>query len=55
MLNEVHRLGSTLVLLTRPSLQASALLQYLKSTLDISGKVQNIHRIIEDAYQRCLL
>ncbi|MGU3412149.1 biofilm master transcriptional regulator CsgD [Enterobacteriaceae bacterium C23F] len=55
MLNEVHSLGSTLVLVTRPSLQASALLQYLKSTLDISGKVQNIHRIIEETVPDSIL
>lgn len=48
MLNEVHSLCSTLVLITKPSLQASALLQYLKSSLDISGKIQNINRTNEE-------
>lgn len=48
MLSEVHSLDSTLLLITKPSLQASALLQHLKSRLDISGKIHNIHRITEE-------
>lgn len=50
MLNEVHRLSSTLVLITKPSLQASALVQYLKSSLNVSVKTQNIQRITDEMF-----
>lgn len=38
MFNEVHSIhGHTLLLITKPSLQATALLQHLKQSLAITG------------------
>ncbi len=49
MFNEVHTLNShTLLLITKPSLQASALLQHLKSSLAINGKLHNIQRSLDE-------
>ncbi|EDC8232305.1 transcriptional regulator CsgD, partial [Salmonella enterica subsp. enterica serovar Enteritidis] len=43
MFNEVHSShGHTLLLITKPSLQATALLQHLKQSLAITGKLHNI-------------
>lgn len=40
MFNEVHSShGHTLLLITKPSLQATALLQHLKQSLAITGKL----------------
>ena len=49
MFNEVHTLhGHTLLLITKPSLQASALLQHLKSSLSVNGKLHNIQRSLDE-------
>ncbi|QLA66937.1 transcriptional regulator CsgD [Enterobacter pasteurii] len=49
MFNEVHSLpGHTLLLITKPSLQATALLQHLKQCLSLSGKLHNIQRSFDD-------
>lgn len=49
MFNEVHTFnGHTLLLITKPSLQATALLQHLKSSLAVNGKLHNIQRPLED-------
>lgn len=49
MFNEVHSShGHTLLLITKPSLQATALLQHLKQSLAITGKLHNIQRSLED-------
>ncbi|EHG7580356.1 transcriptional regulator CsgD [Citrobacter sedlakii] len=49
MFNEVHSIHSpTLLLITKPSLQATALLQHLKQSLAINGKLHNIQRSLED-------
>ncbi|WP_039058033.1 biofilm master transcriptional regulator CsgD [Enterobacter sp. Bisph1] len=39
---------SMLLLITKPSLQATALLQHLKFTLALPGKLQNIQRPLDD-------
>jgi LuxR family transcriptional regulator of csgAB operon len=45
MFNEVHSIhGHTLLLITKPSLQATALLQHLKQSLALTGKLHNIQR-----------
>lgn len=45
MFNEVHSIhGHTLLLITKPSLQATALLQ----PLAITGKLHNIQRSLDD-------
>lgn len=49
MFNEVHSLqGHTLLLITKPSLQATALLQHLKQSLCLNGKLHNIQRSFDD-------
>jgi hypothetical protein len=49
MYNEVHSLhGHTLLLITKPSLQATALLQHLKQSLSLNGKLHNIQRSFDD-------
>ena len=49
MFNEVHSLhGHTLLLITKPSLQATALLQHLKQSLSLNGKLHNIQRSLDD-------
>ena len=49
MLNEVHSIhGHTLLLITKPSLQATALLQHLKQALSLSTKLHNIQRSLDD-------
>ena len=49
MFNEVHSLpGHTLLLITKPSLQATALLQHLKQCLSLNGKLHNIQRSFDD-------
>ena len=49
MFNEVHSIhGHTLLLITKPSLQATALLQHLKQSLAITGKLHNIQRSLDD-------
>ncbi len=49
MYNEVHSLhGHTLLLITKPSLQATALLQHLKQSLSLNGILHNIQRSFDD-------
>ncbi len=49
MFNEVHSLhGQSLLLVTKPSLQATALLQHLKHSLTLSGKLHSIQRSFDD-------
>jgi LuxR family transcriptional regulator of csgAB operon len=49
MFNEVHSIhGHTLLLITKPSLQATALLQHLKQSLSLNGKLHNIQRSLDD-------
>lgn len=49
MLTEFHALhGQSLLLITKPSLQASALLQNFKAALNLDGKIHNIQRSLED-------
>lgn len=49
MLNEVHSIHDhTLLLITKPSLQATALLQHLKQALSLSTKLHNIQRSLDD-------
>lgn len=52
MFNEVHSIhGHTLLLITKSSLQATALLQHLKQSLAITGKLHNIQRSLDDIEQ----
>ncbi len=56
MFNEVHSShGHTLLLITKPSLQATALLQHLKQSLAITGKLHNIQRSLEDISAGCIV
>ncbi|HEY3985783.1 biofilm master transcriptional regulator CsgD [Cedecea sp.] len=56
MYNEVHALqGPTLLLITKPSLQASALLQHLRASLEINGRVHNIQRPLDDFSSNVLI
>ncbi len=56
MFNEVHSShGHTLLLITKPSLQATALLQHLKQSLAITGKLHNIQRSLEDISSGCIV
>lgn len=49
MFNDVLSLpGQTLLLITKPSLQATALLQHLKSSLMLNGKLHNIQRSLDE-------
>ncbi|KNC88549.1 biofilm master transcriptional regulator CsgD [Trabulsiella odontotermitis] len=49
MFNEVHSIhGHTLLLITKPSLQATALLQHLKHSLVLTTKLHNIQRTLDD-------
>jgi len=49
MFNEVQSFhGQTLLLVTKPSLQATALLQHLKQSLTLSGKLHSIQRSFDD-------
>jgi len=49
MYNEVHSIHShTLLLITKPSLQATALLQHFKQSLAVAGKLHNIQRSLDD-------
>ncbi|MCZ8555276.1 transcriptional regulator CsgD, partial [Escherichia albertii] len=56
MFNEVHSIhGHTLLLITKPSLQATALLQHLKQSLAIAGKLHNIQRSLDDISSGCII
>lgn len=57
MFNEVHSShGHTLLLITKPSSrQATALLQHLKQSLAITGKLHNIQRSLEDISAGCIV
>lgn len=56
MYSEVQIMHSqTLFLLTKPSLQATALLQHLKSSLGITGKLHNIQRSVDDIAANSLI
>lgn len=56
MFNEVHSShGHTLLLITKPSLQATALLQHLKQSLTLTGKLHNIQRTLEDIPAGCIV
>ncbi len=56
MFNEVHSIhGHTLLLITKPSLQATALLQHLKQSLAITGKLHNIQRSLDDISSGCII
>ncbi|TCC02051.1 transcriptional regulator CsgD [Kosakonia quasisacchari] len=49
MFSEVHSSAiSVLLLITKPSLQATALLQHLKFALSLPGKLHNIQRPLDD-------
>lgn len=49
MFNEVQSLhAQSILLITKPSLQATALLQHLKNSLAITGKLHNIQRSLDD-------
>ncbi|WLI76995.1 biofilm master transcriptional regulator CsgD [Kosakonia sp. H02] len=49
MFNDVHSsVIPLLLLITKPSLQATALLQHLKKALALPGKLQNIQRSLDD-------
>ncbi|WP_342321145.1 biofilm master transcriptional regulator CsgD [Kosakonia sp. BYX6] len=49
MFNEVQSSATPILLLiTKPSLQAAALLQHLKHALSLTGKLQNIQRSLDD-------
>jgi LuxR family transcriptional regulator of csgAB operon len=45
----------TLLLITKPSLQATALLQHLKHSLSMTGKLHNIQRSLDDIPSDCLV
>lgn len=48
MFNEVHCLqGQTILLITKPSLLSTALLHYLKTTLNVDGRIHDIQRPLE--------
>ncbi|MGE4389280.1 MAG: transcriptional regulator CsgD, partial [Citrobacter sp.] len=56
MFNEFHSIhGHTLLLITKPSLQATALLQHLKQSLALSGKLHNIQRSLDDISSSCIV
>lgn len=56
MFSEVHSsYNHTLLLITKPSLQATALLQHLKHSLSMSGKLHNIQRSLEDIPGDCVV
>ncbi|WP_090136469.1 biofilm master transcriptional regulator CsgD [Kosakonia oryziphila] len=56
MFNEVQSsYNQALLLITKPSLQATALLQHLKQSLTITGKLHNIQRSLEDFPGDCLV
>lgn len=56
MFNEVHSIhGHTLLLITKPSLQATALLQHLKQSLAVTGKLHNIQRSLDDISASCIV
>ncbi|EMR0590006.1 transcriptional regulator CsgD, partial [Citrobacter freundii] len=56
MFNEVHSIhGHTLLLITKPSLQATALLQHLKQSLALTGKLHNIQRSLDDISSSCIV
>lgn len=49
MFNEVQSIhGQSILLITKPSLQATALLQHLKNSLAVTGKLHNIQRSLDD-------
>ncbi len=48
MFNEVHSIHGHTSVITKPSLQATALLQHLKQSLAITGKLHNIQRSLDD-------
>lgn len=41
-------------MITKPSLQATALLQHLKQSLTLTGKLHNIQRTLEDISAGCI-
>lgn len=45
----------TLLLITKPSTQATALLQHLKQPLALTGKLHNIQRPLKDIYAGCII
>lgn len=56
MFSEVHSIHShTLLLITRPSLQATALLQHFKQSLAVNVKLHNIQRALEEIPSGCLV
>lgn len=48
MSNEAAINNNILLLVTKPSLQASALLQQLKQQLCVNARLHNIHKLLED-------
>lgn len=56
MFSEDHSIHThTLLLITKPSLQATALLQHLKQSLAIPGKLHNIQRSLDDISSSCIV
>ncbi|MGL4685036.1 MAG: biofilm master transcriptional regulator CsgD, partial [Hafnia alvei] len=54
MLNEAANQNYSLVLITRPSLQATALLHQIKSILDVNAKIHNINKYLNDSTENTL-
>lgn len=54
MLNEAANQNYSLVLITRPSLQATALLHQIKSMLDVNAKIHNINKYLNDSVDNTL-
>lgn len=42
-------------MITKPSLQATALLQHLKQSLTLTGKLHNIQHTLEDISAGCIV
>lgn len=42
-------------MITKPSLQATALLHHLKQSLTLTGKLHNIQRTLEDISADCIV
>lgn len=54
MLNEAANQNYSLVLITRPSLQATALLHQIKYILDVNAKIHNINKYLNDSTENTL-
>ncbi|KAA1139501.1 transcriptional regulator CsgD, partial [Citrobacter portucalensis] len=56
MFTQFHSIhGHTLLLSTKPSLQATALLQHLIQSLALTGKLHNIQRSLDEISSSCIV